>query len=147
MRLWLEVRHKAVTETQTYGVGARLQTSQHAVIKTAAVAQAVAARAIAHTGHEQEAGHDLLGVFGFWNTVGILLHRAAGVPDVKSHGFVGFVHDRQGNASALRDVIELAVLFPSVQRGQGIEFAFYGPIGADGGVWSADQPNAHHPQQ
>ena len=57
--------------------------------------------------------------------------------------FVGFVYDWQTNAAQMRLVRQLAIFFPAVQSRKWIELAFDGPIGADNGVGSVEQPDAH----
>ena len=58
-----------------------------------------------------------------------------------------FVHHRQANAQALRVALQLAVFFPAVQGGQGVELAFDRPVRANHRVGAAHQPNAHHALQ
>ena len=53
MRLGLEVIDKTLGKAQTHGKRLGVEAGQRAVIKAAAVAQAIAATAIAHAGHKQ----------------------------------------------------------------------------------------------
>ena len=57
---------------------------------------------------------------------------------------MGFVDHRQGNAPGLRLVQQLAVLFPAVQRGKGVELAFDRPIRPNHCVFAPQQPDPHH---
>jgi hypothetical protein len=63
---------------------------------------------------------------------------------MEGEGFVHFVHHGQANAAQLRLACELAIFFPTVQRGQGIKLTFDGPIRTNDQLGAAKQPNAHH---
>jgi len=141
--LGLKVGQKVGAKAQPHGEGPGRQAGEHAVIKAAAIAQPVAARRIAHAGHKQQRGVNHLGVFGLENAVSIFFHWAAGVPGMKSHGFVNFVHHRQSNLSQARLFDEFAVFFPAVQGWQGVKFPLDRPVGPDHRVRAAHQPDAH----
>jgi hypothetical protein len=63
---------------------------------------------------------------------------------MERHGLVFLVHHRQADAPALRLVQQFAILFPSVQGGQGVKLTLDGPVSANDGVGSPHQPDAHH---
>ena len=144
VRLGLEIVQVALGEPQAHGERLGLQCGQRAVVETAAVAQAVAPRPIAHAGHEQQGGDDDLGVLGLGNAVGILLHRATRVPRVEGQRLVHLVDHGQADAAQLRLVQQFAVLLPAVQRGQGVELTLDRPVGADDEIGAPHEPDAHH---
>jgi hypothetical protein len=147
MRLGLKVRQKTCSKPEPDGKRLGYQRGQHAVIKTAAITQPVAARSITHARHKQQGGHNDLGVLRFRDAVSVLFHRATGVPGMESHGFVNFVHHRQSNHAGLGLVDQFAVLFPTVQCRQGVEFSLDWPVGTNDGIRATHQPNAHDPLQ
>ncbi|MNS93299.1 hypothetical protein D3C72_1274630 [compost metagenome] len=147
MRLGFEVFEEAVREAQPHRERPGLERRQRAVVEAAAVAQPVAARAVAHAGHEQQGRHDQLGVLGLGNAVGVFFHLAARVPGMEGERLVNFVDHRQSDAAALRFFHEFAVFLPAMQCGQRVELALDRPVGADHGVGPADQPDPHHPLQ
>jgi len=100
-----------------------------ATVKAAAVDQTVASRRVADAGYKQQGGYDHLGVLRLRDAVGVPLHRAARVPGMSAHGLVHLVDHRQADAARLRLLDQLAVFFPAVQRRQGTELAFDGPVG------------------
>ena len=57
---------------------------QRAVEEAAAVAQAHTPRPVTQARHHEHLGHELLGVLGLGDVVGVELGRAAGVPDVEA---------------------------------------------------------------
>lgn len=138
-----EVRQEIGAKAQSDGEGAWLQAGQGAVVKAAAVAQTVAAGRVTHAGNEQQGGVDDLGVLGLGNAVGIVFHRAARVPGMKAQGFLNFVHHRQSNFAQLGLLDQFAVLFPAVQCRQRVEFSLDRPVGANHGIRTAQQPDAH----
>lgn len=92
MRFGLKIRQKTRCKAQAHGEGPRLQAGQHAVIKAAAVAQAITTRRITHARHKQQGRQNHLRVLRLGDAIGIFFHRTAGIPGMKSHGFVNFVH-------------------------------------------------------
>jgi drug/metabolite transporter (DMT)-like permease len=131
---------------QADGEGFGLQAGQGAVVKAAAVAQPVAARPKAHTRHKNQGGFHNFGVFGFGDAKGVFFHGAAGVPGVEGEGFVHLVDHRQGNAAVALGALGVffkARFLPAKQGGQGVKFAFDGPVGANDGVGPFDQPHPH----
>jgi hypothetical protein len=63
---------------------------------------------------------------------------------MKGERFVDFVDNGQTNPAQLRLACQLAIFFPTVQRRQGIELTFDGPISANDQLGPTEQPNAHH---
>ncbi len=114
MRLGLKVRQKIGSKPEPDRKRSGRQRGQHAVIKTAAIAQPVTTRGITHAGHKQQGRHNDLGVLGFWDAVSVFFHGAARVPGMKSHGFLNFVDHRQSYTPGLRLVDQFAILFPAV---------------------------------
>jgi hypothetical protein len=62
---------------------------------------------------------------------------------VEGEGLVLLVDHWQANAAAQGFVEEFSVLLPPVQRGQRVEFALDGPVGANDGVRPVHEPDAH----
>ena len=143
MRLGLKVGQKGRRKPKADGQWTRLQCGQHAVVEAAAIAQPIAPGRVADAGHEQQRRHNHFGVFRLGDAIGVFFHRAARVPGMKGHGFVHLVHHWQSDPAWLRLVDQFAVFLPAVQCRQRIELALDRPIGADHGIRTPHQPDAH----
>ena len=143
VRLRLEAVDIAGGKTQPDGKRLGPKLRQSAVVKTAAIAQAVAPGPVADAGDEKQGRLDYLGILGLGDAIGVLLHRAAGVPDMKAHGLGDLVDHRQADAAQLRLVEQFAVFLPAMQHRQRIEFPLDGPVRANHRVSTPNQPDAH----
>ena len=143
MWLGLKVVHIALRKSETHREGLGLQSGQRAIVKTTAITQTITTCGIPNAWHKQQGRHDDFSVLRFWNAIGILFHRTAGVPRMERECFVHFVDHWQANAAQLRLTRQLAIFFPAVQCGQRIKLALNGPIRANDHLGPAKQPNAH----
>src|SRR6218665_375254 len=139
----LEVVQIALREPQADGERFGLQDGQGAVVEPAAIAEPIAARCVAHAGHEKQRGDDGPGALGLGEAGSFFFHRAAGMPGMKAQRLVLLVDHGQADAAAQGLALQFAVFLPAVQRGQGVELALDRPVGADHGVGPVHQPDAH----